>query len=271
MNKYLVTPIKQRFLSLWVTENQVEEWAKKWDFFFILGMGRSGTTFLASFLNRAKGAYVFHEPAFEDFNAHVKAFYSPEAAEKYIQKFRKKEIYLRMHHINAGIYGEVNSSLRRHAGAIKNAFPRATVLHLVRDGRDVVRSLMSRRMMTPKDPFSIRIHPTKSDAWSERWRAMDRFSRICWYWQVENSYLRATIPKMVQFEKILSNYEYFRNEILELCHIHVEKTDWENAVVSPRNTTSRFGMPRWDKWTPDQKKIFTNICGDEMAKCGYEF
>lgn len=271
MNKYLITPIKQRFLSLWVTREQVNKWAQNWNFFFILGMGRSGTTFLADFLNQAERAYVFHEPAFEDFNAHVKAFYSTRAAERYIQKFRKKEIYLRMHHVDAGTYGEVNSSLRRHAAAIKNAFPNATVLHLVRDGRDVVRSLMSRRMMTAKDPFSIRIHPTKSDAWREKWHEMDRFSRICWFWQVENSYLRATIGKIIQFEKIVSNYDYFRNELLGPCHIYIEKTDWERSVTSPRNTTGRFGMPKWDDWSPQQKRAFETICGDEMAKCGYEF
>jgi len=271
MKKYLIDPIKQRFLALWVTQEQVEEWAKNWRFFFILGMGRSGTTFLANFLNRAEGVHVFHEPAFEDFNAHVRAFYTPEIAERYIQNFRKKEIYLRMHHVDSGIYGEVNSSLRRHAGAIKRNFPEATILHLVRDGRDVVRSLMSRRMMTIKDPFSIRIHPKKSDPWSERWKKMDRFSRICWFWQVENSYLRSIIGKVIHFEKVLSSYDYFYTEVLEPCHINIEKKDWENAVASPRNATKNFGMSTWDSWTQEQKKIFRELCGEEMVKCGYEF
>jgi len=271
MNKYLVNPIKQRFLSLWVSQSQLKEWANKWEFFFILALGRSGTAFLANLLNRAHGAHVFHEPAFEDFNAVVRAFYSPHAAERYMQRFRIKEIYLRMRHATPGIYGEVNSGLRRHAEAIRSTLPEAALIHLVRDGRDVVRSMISRRTMSIKDPFTSRIQPTGLDPWKMRWNEMDRFSRICWFWQAENSYLRTTVGKTVQFEKILSSYEYFYNAILIPCHVFIDKKDWEMAVASPKNTTSTFKMQTWDTWTLKQQKVFREICGDEMAKCGYIF
>ncbi len=249
----------------------MEEWIVKWDFFFILALGRSGTNFLANFLSQAQDAYVFHEPVLEDFNAYVKAFYSPADAAKYIQGFRKREIYLRMRCIESGVYGEVNSNLRRHAEAIKNAFPNATLLHLVRDGRDVVRSLIPRRIMTVKDPIATRIHPKDLDPWKTQWREMDRFSRLCWLWQVENSYLRTTIGKPVQFEKILSSYEYFSSQILEPCGIQIDKRDWENAIAHPRNTTREFSMPKWNEWTAEQQKIFREICGEEMEQCGYSF
>jgi hypothetical protein len=271
MNKYFVAPVKQRFLSIWVTQNQWKEWSNKWDFFFILALGRSGTAFLAKLLSRAHGAHVFHEPAFEDFNAVVRAFYSPRSAERYIQQFRKKEIYLRMRNVVPGVYGEVNSGLRRHAEALKNTFPEATLIHLVRDGRDVVRSMMSRRTMTLKDPFTSRIHPTGLDPWKPRWHKMDRFSRICWFWQAENSYLRTVVGNPVQFEKILSSYEYFYDSILVPCHIFIDKKDWQMAVASPNNRTNTFRMQKWDTWTPEQQKIFRKICGDEMAQCGYIF
>jgi hypothetical protein len=62
----------------------LDEWFKDWKFFFILGFGRSGTAFMAKLLNQAKGAYVFHEPVFEDFYAHLRAHYYPPAAEEYI-------------------------------------------------------------------------------------------------------------------------------------------------------------------------------------------
>jgi hypothetical protein len=271
MNKYLIAPLKQRFLSLWVTPTEWTEWANNWDFFFILALGRSGTAFLAHLLNQARGAYVFHEPAFEDFEAAVRAFYSPLAAERYMQQFRKKEIYLRMRNTPPGVYGEVNSGLRRHTEAIKTTFPNATLVHLVRDGRDVVRSMMSRRTMTLKDPFTSRIHPTGQDSCKARWTKMDRFARICWFWQSENSYLRTKIGNPVQFEKILSSYEYFYNTILAPCHIFIDKKEWETAVVSPNNRTSTFRMQNWDTWTPRQQETFREICGDEMAECGYVF
>jgi hypothetical protein len=271
INKYLILPIKQRLLVTTMQKRQMRDWIKNWKFFFILGFGRSGTAFMADFLNQADGVYVYHEPVLEDFYAHLKAHYNPKSAEKYMLGFRKKEIYTRMRHISSGIYGETNGNLRCHANAIKNAFPNAPLLHLVRDGRDVVRSHMSRRTMTVKNPFSVSMHPMESDPWRIRWSEMDRFARICWYWQEENRRLRNSIGRIVQFEKILSSYEYFQREVLEPCGIYIEKKVWETTVNTPRNTTGEFSMPKWDQWTSEQQKKFREICGEEMEKCGYSF
>ena len=271
MNKYFIIPLKQRLSTFWVTQHELETWVRKWKFFFILGFGRSGTAFMADFLNRAKGAHVFHEPVLEDFYAHAQAHYNQSQAEKYIEGFRKKEMYLRTRNISpAGIYGEVNGTLRCHVGAIRKAFPEITLLHLVRDGRNVVRSTVSRRTMTMRNPFSMSIHPTESDPWKARWPGMDRFARICWYWQEENRRLRTNIGRTVQFEKVLSSYEYFEYEILEPCGIHLENEDWKAAISTPRNTTPEFSMPKWDQWTREQQKTFREICGEEMVKCGYD-
>jgi hypothetical protein len=270
LNKYFIIPLKQRLSTLRVNQDELITWIKEWKFFFILGFGRSGTAFMANFLNQARGAHVFHEPVFEDFYAHARAHYNPKAAEWYLQGFRKKEIYARMRHIPSGIYGETNANLRCHANAIKVAFPGVQLFHLVRDGRDVVRSHMSRRTMTLRNPFSMSMHPTETDPWQARWHEMDRFARICWYWQEENRRLRTTIGKTVQFEKILSSYEFFAGEILEPCSIHIEKRVWELTIAIPRNTTNEFSMPKWDQWTPEQQKTFREICGEEMAQCGYD-
>ena len=270
MKKYLIDPIKQRFLALWVTQEQVEEWANKWKFFFILALGRSGTAFTANLLNNPQGVHVFHEPAFEDFFASLRAFYNPQHAERYMPGFRKKEIYLRMRNTTPGIYGEVNSALRRHVEGIKRSFPGAALVYLVRDGRDVVRSMMSRRTMTIKDPFTFRIHPPKTDPWISEWNKFDRFARICWFWETENSYLRRKVGNPVQFEKILSNYDYFFNGVLKPCGINVDRKIWETTVLSPRNTTQQFKMSKWDDWTSEQRRIFVRICGDEMENCGYK-
>ena len=268
MNKYFFKPLKQRVLSVSVTEKQLEEWSTSWKVFFILELGRSGTNFLANLLDQSQGAHVFHEPVVEDFAAYLKALHDPKNANKYIRGFRKKEIYLRMRHVPASVYGEVNGVLRRHAAAIRNAFPTGTLIHLVRDGRDVVRSTMSRKTV----PFYFMgLYPKKMDPWRTRWKAMDHFARVCWLWQEENALLRKEIGKTVQFEKILSNYEYFCSEVLEPCQIFLEKKVWEAAVASPRNITSSFEMPKWKDWTAEQQKTFREICGVEMETCGYRF
>src|SRR5258705_9539206 len=111
LNKYFIIPLKQRLSTLHVNQDDLKTWIKEWKFFFILGFGRSGTAFMADFLNQARGVYVFHEPILEDFYAHARAHYNSKAAERYMLGFRKKEIYTRMHHISSGIYGETNGNL----------------------------------------------------------------------------------------------------------------------------------------------------------------
>lgn len=271
MNKYLLTPLRKRLSTLGVSTAQAESWTREWRFFFVLGFGRSGTAFMADLLNRAPGAYVFHEAVLEDIPAHMRAHFSAAAAESYMQGFRKKEIYARMRGTASGVYGEVNGHLRCHAQAIQHAFPGAVLIHLIRDGRDVVRSTMPRRMMTLRNPFSLRIQPEASDPWHDRWSKMDRFERICWYWQEENRRLRVAIGKPVHFERILSSYAYLCEEVLGPCGIELEEPVWRSAVNSPQNVTPRHQMPKWDDWTPQQQRTFREICGEEMMRCGYEF
>ncbi len=271
MNKYMITPLKQRFRSLWIGRNQLEEWMTNWKFFFILGFGRSGTAFLADLLNSAPGAYVFHEPVLEDIPAHLRAHYDAMTAVRYLNGFRWMEICTRMRGQVPGVYGEVNSHLRCHVAAIKHTLPRVTLIHIVRDGRNVVRSTIPRRMMTPRNPFSLMIHPLNSDPWYSYWSKMDRFARLCWYWQEENRRLRMNIGQTIQLEKILTNYGYFHDEVLVPLGIEVDQKTWQAATASPRNATTTHQMPKWDDWTPEQQHIFREICGDEMAKYGYEF
>ena len=268
MNKYLITPIKQRFSSSFVDQDQMDKWIQNWSFFFVLGFGRSGTAFMANLLDKAPDAYVFHEPILEDFYAHARMHWNTDDGDRYIQSFRKREIYTRMRRIHSGIYGEVTSTIRCHAEAIKKTFSKVALIHLVRDGRDVVRSTFSKRTMTIKNPFSMSIHPDKSDYWYASWPDMDRFSRICWFWQEENRRLRKAVGKTVQFEKILSSYEYFASEILGPCGIHIEKKDWNIAIATPRNTTSKFSMPKWDDWAPDQKVPFGRYVGRKWRIMG---
>jgi hypothetical protein len=269
IQKYFLGPLQSRWLALAVSPGRVEAWMQYWSFFFILGTGRTGTAFLASLLGTSPGAHVFHEPVFEDRLAHARAHYDQRAAARYLHEFRMKEMYVRMRHTPPGIYGEVNSTLRCHAAALRAAFPTATLLHLVRDGRAVVRSNMSRRTMTARNPFSMSLHPTKEDPWRERWPSMDRFARLCWHWQLENARLRATIGHTVQFERLIQSYEYFQTTILEPCKLHVDRHTWQIAAAVPVNSSAYYAIPPWAAWSPQLKNTFAEICGEEMARCGY--
>jgi len=148
-------------LKFWYSNKKINNWINDKKLFFILAIGRSGTNFFSQLLDKSENAYIVHQPVRSDFRAHNEAFFSEKKAYKYFKTFRKKEIYLRAKLKNIEVYGEVNSVIRRHCNAIRKLFPNASIFHLVRDGRDVVRSMMARKTMTSEDQVTKKIKPLK--------------------------------------------------------------------------------------------------------------
>jgi hypothetical protein len=257
-------------LRFWITHKKADEWIENKKIFFILATGRSGTQFLSSLLNKSPGAYVVHEPVREDFRSYEEVFYNEKKAHKYIQGFRKKEIYDRAREREIHTYGEVNSVLRRHCNALKKSFPNAQIFHLIRDGRDVVRSSMSRGTMLANHPSTQKIRPTPESPWKDKWNSMTQFEKICWYWDVENCYLNESIKKTLQFEKLISSYEYFKEHLLDPLEFKISKETWQKEVHSPKNITSQYTIPHWSEWDKREMDAFNEICGDTMRANGYE-
>ncbi len=252
-----------------VTKRQVEQWIASKRFFFILAIGRSGTTFLAHLLNMAADAVVFHEPTPSDIDAYRRAFFRPEDAERYIASFRKKEMYLRTRLADFTIYGEVNSLLRRHLHALSHHFPAAGFLHMVRDGRDVVRTMMSTDALAPGDMWTWWLRPHESDPFFAQWPTMDRFAKLCWYWRVENQHLRTSIGDTVKFEEVTGNYECFEQRILRPFGLVLPQSVWKQQSGVQRNATGTYRIPHWREWDAHHIRTFETICGDEMRANGY--
>ena len=257
------------YAHFWIKDRDIDEFFDNKKVFFILSIGRSGTKWLADILSKSPRAYVVHEPFIEAI-PHQEAFNDPRKAEEYILKFRKKEIYLRVHTLDIDIYGEVNSFLRRHREALKKAFPNATILHLVRDGRAVVRSMYSRETLMAGAYDTKYIRPKPGDRFFDKWDTMSRFEKLCWYWTVENQYLyECCNGRVIQFEKIIADYEYFRERVLEPLGLSIPKEVWEKEVQRSKNVSLQYKLPHWKEWDTWMKERFWEICGEVMRKLGY--
>jgi hypothetical protein len=240
--------------------------------FFIVSTGRTATKWLADLLNRCPNTLVEHEPIPRETLAHKAAIEKLDAAEKYIKNFRLKEIYLRVakEHPDLKTYGEVNGILRRHIAPIRKHIPKVKMIHLVRDGRNFVRSVMSRGTYSGRHPVYSDFRPPIVDDYSERWERLSEFEKTCWIWQWENGYMRQHLGQRARFEDITSSYYFFKKQILEPLGLDLRENAWKTQAQRPKNVSAKYNLGKWDDWTSEQKDKFAHICEKEMEHYGYE-
>lgn len=249
---------------------EIDAWTDSKRFFFGYGVFRSGTTFLADFLNRhAKRAIVQHEANVNDYWYYAKAMHSQLEAEKYTTDYRKAEIYFRIKDHDFEVYGEINPFLRRHCVAMKTAFPEVKQFQIVRDPKNVIRSLMSRELFDRKDPMGDVIFPSISDPYSEKWKSMSRFERLCWLWAADNRFIRENTNHVILFENLRKDFDYFDQNVLKFLELEMIPDDWYAEINQVYNSTPRYTFPKYPEWTAEQKRQFESICGEEMAIYGY--
>jgi len=241
--------------------------------FFVFSFGRSGTQFFSKLLNSDPKALIFHEPLKRDVLEHMKSFKEGYDYDLYIKKFRIKFIQsiIKLNNSNREIkvYGECNSYLRRHAGAIMSLLPNVKGLYVIRDGRNVVRSMMSRSVMLDTWYYN-NIKPKYDDPYFKKWGNWGRFEKCCWYWASENKKLYKQLGTAIQFELLLTDYDYFKSKMLDVLKIEISKTLWENErKFKSANKTSLFKCPSYEDWPSPWKDSFWKICGNVMANNGY--
>ena len=162
------------------------------------------------------------------------------------------------------------------------------MLHLIRDGRDVVRSMYSREVYLSQTQY-IPAYPDDSDPYSLKWHKIDRFEKLCWYWNHSNVYLKKRIDDFIRFEDILTGYDLLKKKILIPVNIRLSRDRWKAMVEQPVNYThiSRTKniikkmlpyydkkevetIPHWKEWGSEMTNKFWGICGDTMREFGYD-
>ena len=255
-------------------------------FFFILSLGRSGTNFLAKLLNKDSNAVVYHEPCKDDYHYLPLAYYNPRNI--ILKKLLEQRFSNLISQIpdNVEIYGEVNSLLRYHVDWLKERF-NPVLIHIVRDGRDFVKSAYTRSLYTGKDSH-LPIIPLNDEAIAEQWSYFSRFQKLCWYWAHTNEFLLQKIERIVKFEDILKDYDYFCEHIFKPTGVKVSVELYNKMIKKPTNSQREQlfrtflkgflyprrkinvgSLPHWKKWDSKMTKQFWDICGETMNKFNY--
>jgi hypothetical protein len=198
---------------------------------------------------------------------------SRQYSKQYIQGYRKYSIYQKIAARNVQCYGEVSGTLRHHVESLQEVFPWSKMMLLVRDGRDVIRSVWRFDFYKEGTRGAYNLKPQQSDPYYERWNGMSRFEKLCWSWMWSIEYALQYIPaeSVIHFESIIRDYEYFREKVLIPLGLNMKEDVWREGMSSKSpNATKQYVFPHWKDWSSIQKEAFKRICGLSMRKLGYE-
>ena len=222
--------------------------------FFITGMGRSGTMWLAQLLDEAEGVRVYHEPLRHGVKVLEKGHKLNRFAMVDYLKKRKAAMVLP----DGQRWGEVNSYLRYWVEPLRTVFPDVPILGLVRDGKKTVASLIRRGVYGVRDRRNLPIPPDDADT---------QFAKCCWLWA--DTYERLLEQGVDIFRLEALNESYSACETLcEEVDIEIPKDVWSG--FAGRRIHNKRGVPRQAHWTSKQHIVFDEWAGGIYQEVGYE-
>ena len=239
---------------------------------FVLSTGRAGSKSIAGMFNSHPDMECRHESVRQLIQL------STLYAEGIISKDKMRAILVHVFTVKK-LSGEVNLTaesdqrLWNLIDLIHEILPGAKFIHLVRNGRDTVRSTNARHWFHEDD-----VHVNRS-MWAkyrlngmnlgvESWKEMSAFQKNCWYWQYINVNVSEAISQLPDHLTFTVQLESLENEKVDLFKflgvseggIRLKK---ENAVKSVNKNDYD------ESWSPEENNQFREICGSAMNKFGY--
>jgi hypothetical protein len=181
----------------------------------------------------------------------------PERAKQLLQHIRQWLDTL------PGDYAEANVYLAHFLPELRELFPEATFIHLHRDGRAVVRSLLNRAWYdTPEDDR----HPRFD---RPGWDNLSQLEKACWYYRLTNEAIDSFASHRLSFERMTQDPAYLPAKLKEIG-LRIVLPELAAQEHSRRiNANYADDIPPLRQWPVEQQAIFHKICGDIQTRLGY--
>jgi hypothetical protein len=188
-----------------------------------------------------------------DRKAYVERFQKRKYSPDYFKGERKKFIDQQL---RRKTYVEINGYLRLHIPLLKEIFPDAIFIQIVRDPKAVIRSMMSKKKS---------ILPSL-----QRSCKKILFQMCCNIWASENGQIRAETDKFIRLEDILTDFDEYKKKLLKPLGIKQTKREWEKIISEKVNATKKFTFPKYEMWNRKNKRYFKMMCKEEAKRYGYK-
>ena len=251
----------------------------------ILSTGRTGTKALAHFFNTTyDNVTALHEPRPSRHlrllsNRAMAKGMTPDAAVRALTKARSKLLAS----LTRPIYIESNWYVYGFLDALRPVFgPRTQVLHVVRDPRTYVPSMLNygtykglKAVATNLLPYWY-IRPEQMiDNPPKRWPQMSEAERLAWHWHVVNEEIDRGAEMFGDDYRFMRYEELFAPDGSGVAKLLPwiglpENVALLEKIRGERVNASTARSSAWAKIAPDARRAVIEMCGEQMRRYGYD-
>jgi hypothetical protein len=235
--------------------------------YFVLSTGRAGSRTIATALNQIPGTVCLHHPE-PELAAEATAFHVGEIPGDELAQILRET---RQPMVDGKVYGEVNLQHTLLFPILREVFPEAQYVWLIRDGRDSVASMYYRGWYDEVYPRQgptwrkARLHGDRTgDFSSEEWAALTRFEKCCWCWSKYNRLIETHLADLDDSLKTKVRLDRLTSAIPRLQKF-LGLAEQGKVVVEQLNT-ARQPVSYWSRWTSTQRGAFERFCGEDMDR-----
>lgn len=247
---------------------------------FILSTGRTGTKFLAEYLNNYTNVYAVHEPKpSRQLRMWSMAYLQGEVTQQKLSRImpRLRSRILKKLDSNT-IYVESNPFITGFANVLKQEFTNPIIIHLVRDPREYIRSSLNYGTTTGFKGWLNRSLPYFYLDTQKIYNSEQKLSdteKVAIFWTKLNEFLNKSGEEYpyyhrIKFEDLFDENHSGLNELLEVLGVESSNIDRSIDKDEQINKSELAVLEdKWQDWNAEQCKLIDGICHELMELYGY--
>ena len=245
-------------------------WRGPQKIYFFLSTARSGSKWLVNLLESASSVHARHEFSLNHRFQEEELLADKRTTDNFldlVQNQIEAEELLREARTwiakLPGDYAEANVYLERFLPALEEIFPTALFVHLHRNPKAVIRSIINKGWYdTPDDARHPRIEITQ-------WDSLRQFEKACWYVRHTNDSLLAICQERLSFEQAVTDIKDLSARLKHLgIALYPRLALNEHGKQINANRENQF--PDYRTWSIRKKWTFHVICAPINQALGYQ-
>ena len=240
---------------------------------FILSSGRTGTNFFADHFNNYDKVLALHEPKpYWQLRLWSHAYYEGKISKKTMRSVLYRLRQKSFAKLESPIYLEANPALTGFADVLHDVYANSSVIHIVRDPRDYIKSSLNqgtskglKGLMNRVVPYWYVKYKPEDGSHSDK----DMLFRVANYWRVVNE-------NLIKLANSKHPYELYRFEdLFDKSNGGLRKIskslglEFKPDQVKRVNQSNKKIRSSWSNWTDEEIQKVNEICSPLMQKFGY--